>query len=58
MADVEDIQELVKDARDFAISDDGGAQAIRTFDGIAELLVEIIRELREINEKLGDKNNA
>lgn len=51
MADVSDIERNVNSARNFA-AEDRDAMGIRMFDGIAYLLIEIIRELREIREEL------
>lgn len=51
MADVSDIERNIDNARDFA-AEDPNAVGIRMFDGIAYLLIEIIRELREIKEEL------
>ena len=56
MADVTDIEEMVASARSFATQDGGIAIGIRIFDGVAELLVEVIRELRQINEKLDQRS--
>ncbi len=50
--DVKDIETRVREARAFAVADQGAAIGIRMFDGIADLLVEVIRELREIKVKL------
>lgn len=51
MADVTDIERNIHSARNFA-AEDRDAMGIRMFDGIAYLLIEIIRELREIKEEL------
>ena len=51
MADVSDIERNINSARNFA-AEDRDAMSIRMFDGIAYLLIEIIRELREIREEL------
>ena len=51
MADVSDIERNIDSARKFA-ADGRDAMGIRMFDGIAYLLIEIIRELREIKEEL------
>jgi hypothetical protein len=52
MTDVSDIEEMVRSSRAFIIADGGIAAGIRTFDGISELLVEVIRELRRVNDNL------
>jgi hypothetical protein len=57
MADVSDIERNVDSARNFA-AEDRDAMAIRMFDGIAYLLIEIVRELREIKEELDTQGAA
>ena len=57
MADVSDIERNVDSARNFAV-EDRDAMAIRMFDGIAYLLIEVIRELREIKEELCTQSAA
>ena len=52
MADVSDVEKAVKEAREFALSNNGIDMNIRIFDGTAQLLVEVIRELRRLNENL------
>ncbi|WP_274630914.1 hypothetical protein [Arvimicrobium flavum] len=52
MADIEDIEEMIASTRKFIIADKGVAAGIRTFDGISELLAEVIRELRRLNENV------
>jgi len=52
MADVNDIVGKVADARSWILEDGGAAAGIRTFDGIAELLIEVIRELRNVTEAI------
>jgi hypothetical protein len=51
MAEISDIERNIESARNFA-ADGGEAMGIRMFDGLAYLLIEIIRELREIKEEL------
>ena len=51
MVDVSDIERNIESARNFA-ADGRDAMGIRMFDGIAYLLIEIVRELREIKEEL------
>ena len=51
MTDVSDIERNIDSARSFA-TEDRDAMGIRMFDGIAYLLIEIIRELREIKQEL------
>ena len=51
MVDVSDIERNIDSARNFA-ADGRDAMGIRMFDGIAYLLIEIVRELREIKEEL------
>lgn len=51
MADVSDIEDMVQKSRRLIVGDQG-APAIRAFDGIAALMIEVIRELRRLNENL------
>jgi hypothetical protein len=55
MANVDDIERNIDNARHFA-AEGGTATSIRMFDGIAYLLIEVIRELREIKEELHVRN--
>lgn len=52
MADVSDIKSKLDAARQFAIKDGAVEARIRSLDGVEMLLIELIREMRDINEKL------
>ena len=52
MTDVRDIELMVANARSWILADNGIAAGIRTFDGSAELMIEVIRELRRLNDNL------
>lgn len=58
MTDVSDIEKKIKEARAFIIADDGVAAGIRAFDGIPDLLLEVIRELRRVNDNLENRTQS
>ena len=58
VVDMSDIDEMTQAARRFAVEDGGVAIGIRMFDGIADLLTEVIRELREIKERLPELDDT
>ena len=57
MADVEREERRTADHR-AAMLDPHGAPGVRMYDGVTDLLLDILLELRELNERLEQRDSA